>query len=66
MTSIALNPLDSGSSPIKSIEMCSQGVVGTSFGCKGLCGFSRRGLVLWHASHPFMYFRISDWMHGHQ
>src|ERR1700720_4489027 len=35
ITKIALYPCDSGSSPIMSIEMCSQGYLGISFGCRG-------------------------------
>jgi hypothetical protein len=60
MTRIALKPWDSGSSPIRSTEMCSHGPEGTSFGCSGFFGFWRCVFVLWQVSQPSTYFRMSD------
>src|ERR1700722_3084917 len=66
ITRITLYPCDSGSSPIMSIEICSQGCLGISFGCRGACSFPRCAFVLWHVSQPSTYFLTSAWMYGHQ
>src|SRR6202030_530204 len=46
ITRTALYPCDSGSGPIRSIEMCSQGFEGIACGLSWLCGFSRWFLVV--------------------
>ena len=49
ITRMALKPLDSGNSPMMSMEICSQGAFGISFGCNGLWAFSRWVFVRWQA-----------------
>ena len=45
MTSIASYPDDGGSGPMRSMEICSQGVVGIALGCRGAWSFPFRALV---------------------
>src|ERR1700720_2235973 len=55
ITRITLYPCDSGSSPIISFEICSQGCFGNLFGCRGACSFPQCVFVIGHVSQPSTY-----------
>ena len=65
-TDMALNPPNSGSSPIKSVPITSHGSEGTSCGLSCPVGCDRCTLVAWHFSHPQTYFATSLFILGHQ
>jgi len=60
ITMMALYPDDSGSGPMRSTDMCSQGVLGIALGHSGAWIFPLRILVPWHRIQPSVYFRTSE------